>query len=89
MKGALFLFHMEQFPDFFPAGNQFHVVVGDTPGFNHRKGINNDRCIPQSLRRCSCKQPAMQMAAWAQLLIQTAMSNVVNKYTLQGLPRWH
>lgn len=44
---------------------------------------------PQSLQHGSCKQPAMQMAAWAQLLIQKAMRNVVNKYTLQGLPRWH
>ena len=45
---------------------------------------------PQSLWRCSCTQPAMQMATWAQLLTQKAMGNVVNnKYTLQGLPRWH
>ena len=44
---------------------------------------------PQSLRRCSCKQAAKRMAAWAQLLTQKATCNAVNnKYTLQGLPRW-
>ena len=43
---------------------------------------------PQSLRRCSCKQAAKRMAAWAQLLTQKAMHNGVNMYVLQGLPRW-
>ena len=43
---------------------------------------------PQSLQHCSFKQPAMWMAAWAQLLTQKAMHNGVNMYVLQGLPRW-